>query len=76
VSGTIVLNNGSGNNSNDADGAHSAVGSGTSSNTGASLISGITAPGAGYLVGVFLAAGGPSGAAPTALDYTTTSASS
>jgi hypothetical protein len=44
----------------------------TSSNTGFGSISGITAPLSGYLVGVFLAAGGPSGAAPTALDFTST----
>jgi PEP-CTERM motif len=45
----------------------------TSSNTGFGSISGITAPGAGYLVGVFIGPGGPSGPAPTALDFLTTS---
>jgi hypothetical protein len=66
--GCIVLNNGTGNNPNDPDGVGAAPG--TSSNTGANGISGITGPGAGYLVGVFLAAGGPSGATPVALDFT------
>jgi hypothetical protein len=67
VTGTISLNSGS--NTNDADGNGAAVSS--SSNTGANGISGMTAPGAGYLVGVFLATGGPSGAAPASLDFTT-----
>jgi uncharacterized repeat protein (TIGR01451 family) len=66
--GCIVLNNGTGNNSNDPDGVGAAPA--TSSNTGTSSISGITAPGAGYLVGVFVPAGGPAGTAPTALDFT------
>jgi hypothetical protein len=43
----------------------------TSINTGFGSISGITAPHQGYLVGVFVSATGPSGAAPTALDFTT-----
>ena len=68
VSGTISLNIGSGSNFNDADGNNAAPG--TSSNTGSGSISGMTAPGAGYLVGVFLAPGGPSGAAPASLDFT------
>lgn len=67
VSGTISLN--SGGNSNDADGNNAAVSS--SSNTGANGISGLIAPGAGYLVGVFLAPGGPSGPTPASLDFTT-----
>jgi hypothetical protein len=41
-----------------------------SSNPGFDSISGITAPGAGYLVGVFVGPGGPSGSAPASLDYT------
>ncbi len=61
-------------NYNDPDGAGAAVS--TSSNTGAGSISGITAPAAGYLVGVFVASGGPSGSAPIALNYTTTSSTS
>lgn len=66
--GCIVLNNGTGNNLNDPDGVGAAPS--TSSNTGANGISGITGPGAGYLVGVFLAAGGPSGGTPAALNFT------
>jgi len=66
VTGTISLN--SGGNTNDADGANS--GQSSSSNTGAGSLSGIIAPGAGYLVGVFLGAGGPSGTAPASLDFT------
>ncbi len=66
--GCIVLNNGTGNNANDPDGVGAAPA--TSSNTGTSSISGITGPGAGYLVGLFVPAGGPAGAAPTALDFT------
>jgi hypothetical protein len=66
--GCIVLNNGTGNNANDPDGVGAAPA--TSSNTGTSSISGITGPGAGYLVGVFVPAGGPAGTAPTALDFT------
>jgi uncharacterized repeat protein (TIGR01451 family) len=66
--GCIVLNNGTGNNANDPDGVGAAPA--TSSNTGTSSISGITGPGAGYLVGVFVPVGGPVGTAPTALDFT------
>jgi hypothetical protein len=43
----------------------------TSSNTGYGSISGIKAPFAGYLVGVFVGKHGPKGPAPTALDFTT-----
>ena len=56
---------------NDADGTYAAPGN--SYNSGFGSTSGVDGPGAGYLVGVFVAAGGPSGTAPTALDYTTTS---
>ncbi|MFY9730444.1 MAG: Ig-like domain-containing protein [Candidatus Acidiferrales bacterium] len=66
--GCIVLNNGTGNNANDPDGVGAAPA--TSSNTGTSSISGMVAPGAGYLVGLFVPAGGPTGTAPTALDFT------
>lgn len=55
-------------NLNDADGNYSAVAS--SSNSGTSTISGIVAPGAGYLVGLFVAGTVPSGPAPSALDFT------
>ena len=66
--GCIVLNNGTGNNANDPDGMGAAPA--TSSNTGTSSISGMVAPGAGYLVGLFVPADGPTGTAPTALDFT------
>lgn len=72
TTGTIVLNNGTGNNSNNADGVGAA--SASSSSTGYGSISGITLPGAGELVGVFLGAGGPSGAAPASLDFTSSGA--
>lgn len=42
----------------------------TSLNGGFESISGISAPGAGYLVGVFVGPDGPSGAAPASLTYT------
>ena len=63
--GCISLNGGG--NYNDPDGNDAAVSA--SSETGFGSISGITAPGAGYLVGVFLGPGGPSGPAPSALDF-------
>lgn len=56
-----------GGNCNDPDGNFSATSSST--NTGTSSISGIDFPGAGELVGVFVASGGPTGTAPTPLDY-------
>lgn len=69
ASGSVVLNLTSGDNSNNPDGVGAAPASSYESGSGA--ISGITAPDAGYLVGVFLPAGGPgTGAPPTALNYT------
>lgn len=65
VTGTITINGGT---FNDADGVGAAPGS--SSETGSGSISGITAPDGGYLVGVFIGSGGPTGSAPAALDYT------
>ncbi len=65
TSGCITINGGG--NFNDADGNGAAVSS--SNSTGAGSISGIIAPGAGYLVGLFVAAGGPSGAAPFAPNF-------
>ena len=53
---------------NDADGVGAATV--TSTNSGYGFISGITAPGAGYLTGVFVANSGPSGSAPAALNFT------
>lgn len=67
--GCIMLDFNTGNVLNDADGNYGAVNmSFVSAPVGS--ISGITAPGDGYLVGVFLASGGPSGTAPGALDFT------
>jgi len=68
--GCIILNHGTGDNPNDPDGVGAVPA--TSSNTGTSSISGMTAPGAGYLVGLFVPAGGPAGAAPAALNFTST----
>jgi hypothetical protein len=65
TTGTITINGGT---QNDADGAGAATP--TSSETGYGSLSGMTADGGGYLVGVFLAAGGPTGSAPASLDYT------
>jgi hypothetical protein len=66
--GCIILNHGTGDTPNDPDGVGAVPA--TSSNTGTSGISGMVTPGAGYLVGVFVPAGGPTGTAPTALDFT------
>lgn len=68
ASGSVSLNIGSGNIFTGPDGVGAVPA--TSSNTGSGSISGITGPGAGYLVGVFLASGGPSGTAPASLDFT------
>jgi hypothetical protein len=68
--GCIILNHGTGDTPNDPDGVGAVPA--TSSNTGTSSISGMVAPGAGYLVGLFVPAGGPTGTAPTALDFTST----
>ncbi len=65
--GCITINMNEPTNYNDPDGAMAQVN--VSSNTGAGSISGIKAPGAGYLVGVFTQ-GMPSGAAPPLLDFT------
>lgn len=64
--GCISLN--SGGNYNDPDGNHAQVSS--SSSIGAGSISGILLPGAGELVGVFVAAGTATGTAPAVLDFT------
>ncbi|HSV14019.1 MAG TPA: hypothetical protein VLI90_07145, partial [Tepidisphaeraceae bacterium] len=74
VTGTISLNSGAG--TNDADGV---VVTGTYPTTLANAsqmgafggLSGITIPGAGALVGVFVGATVPSGSPPADLDYTT-----
>jgi hypothetical protein len=76
VTGQIILDNGSGANLNNADGVGAAVLS--SSNTGWGSLSGLTAPGAGYLVGVFIntstfapTTGSPGAGAPPALNFLT-----
>lgn len=66
ASGSITINGGG--NYNDPDGVGAAPS--TSIETGYGSLSGITAPGGGYLVGVFTTATGPSGSAPSSLDYT------
>jgi len=68
--GCITIDNGEGEGTyyNDPDGVGAYPP--TSSNTGEGSISGITAPYAGYLVGLFTPAGGPSGSPPDALDFT------
>lgn len=69
LEGCIMLDFDTGNVLNDPDGNYGAAT--TSYVTGpVGSISGITGPGDGYLVGVFLAPGGPSGTAPAALSFT------
>ncbi|MBW4090183.1 MAG: PEP-CTERM sorting domain-containing protein [Proteobacteria bacterium] len=72
TAGCISINDGG--NLNDADGA--GAGTTTSYESGTSTISGITASGGGYLVGLFVAGTVPSGSAPTALNFTTGSGTS
>lgn len=69
ITGVVSLDNGASFVNPDGDGLGERVA--TSSTTGFGSISGITVPFDGYLVGVFVAAGGPSGAAPASLDFTT-----
>lgn len=63
---TVTVNGGG--NYNDADGVGAAS---PETNTGTPSISGIAAPGAGYVAGAFLS-GGSSSSAPAALDFTAT----
>ena len=70
ATGSVVLNEYSGNTPNDPDGVGAATSS--SSNTGANGIAGLTAPNAGYLTGVFVG-NTIDPTAPAALDFTTTS---
>ena len=65
--GCILLNNRAGNSLNNPDGAGAATS--FSTNLGVNGISGIAGPGAGYLVGVFVPSGGPTGAPPASLDF-------
>jgi hypothetical protein len=60
---TVTVNNST---LNDADGIGN---SNPEENAGTSLLSGISAPNAGYIAGVFLAANGPSGTLPPALNF-------
>jgi hypothetical protein len=69
VSGRITLDLTSGDNYNNADGFGAPPRANPSSNTGAGSISGIRAPHAGYLVGVFVPTGGPTGQAPPGLGF-------
>lgn len=69
--------NGNGTDLNDADGLTPTAQisqiygpSAVSSSTGFESISGIIAPGVGYLVGVFVGPGGPTGTAPSSLNFT------
>ena len=68
VSGGVILNAGSGDNVNNADG----IGAGSSSSSVNSIggISGISGPNAGFLVGVFETNLEPGNPAPSALDFT------
>src|SRR5262249_6429089 len=68
VAGTVIVNAGSGNNVNDPDG----TGAGTFSSSVNAMngLAGITAPRAGYLVGVFETASEPANPAPSDLNFT------
>lgn len=67
--GCITINGGG--SFNDPDGVGNPQPTFTS--PGTAVLSGITAPNAGFLLGVFVPSGGPAGAAPAALIFTTTS---
>ena len=71
ASGTITINGGGQYNDPDGLSGGNPAYVTTSFSSGFGSISGITAPGGGYLVGVFVGAGGPSGSAPASLSYTT-----
>ncbi|MDR3437143.1 hypothetical protein [Telmatospirillum sp.] len=64
--GRITINGGGNRNNPDGIGARPA----SSSNIGYDSISGIYAPGAGYLVGLFVGPNGPLGPKPAALNFT------
>jgi PEP-CTERM motif-containing protein len=72
VTGSVTLNNGSGNNANDPDGIGSASDIGVNSFDG---ISGVVGPNAGFLAGVFLGPSEPADPAPLRLDFTVISTS-
>jgi hypothetical protein len=67
ITGTVIVNTGSGDNANDPDG----VGAGSTSSSVNSLngLSGITGPNAGFLVGVFETDIEPVDPAPAALNF-------
>jgi hypothetical protein len=67
VTGSVTLNNGSGNNANDPDGIGSASNIGVDSFDG---ISGVVSPNAGFLAGIFLGSSEPADPAPLRLDFT------
>jgi len=67
VTGSVILNDGTGNNANDPDGIGSASNIGVNSFGG---ISGVVAPNAGFLAGVFLGPSEPTDPAPLRLDFT------
>jgi hypothetical protein len=69
VSGRITLDLTTGDNYNDADGFGAPPRANPSCSTGAGSISGMCAPHAGYLVGVFVPTGGPTGVAPPGLGF-------
>jgi hypothetical protein len=81
VTGSVSLNGGQNHNGPDGNGsgqisststgdsATTTGGTGGSGSTAATGISGITAPGAGYLVGIFETSAAPSGTAPASLNY-------
>ncbi len=64
ASGLVTVNGGT---LNDADGVGSVSGE---YNTGAAGLSGINSPTAGFIAGVFLGPGGPTGSTPATLDFT------
>jgi len=70
VTGRVMLNHGTGDNWNNADGFGAVVS--RSSSSGAGSLSGIRAPNAGYLAGVFLGVAGNVGPAPGSLDFLST----
>lgn len=65
ASGSVTVNGGG--NFNDPDGVGSASGE---YNSGYGSLSGINAPTAGFIAGVFVTPGGPTGTAPATLDFT------
>ncbi len=70
VTGSVILNNGSGNNTSNADGFGAVAFNDQPGITGTAGLSGIIAPNAGYLVGAFLSGTETSGqTAPATLNF-------